>query len=92
MTVSETVVKVRMGYDMILLNLKGREISIDTDDYESVVIGGMQKHQSVKTDGICPTLTSSMGCGGGYVPMILEVNKNGIISTSERGSVEDGGS
>lgn len=34
-----------------------------------VIIGGMQKNQSVKTDGVCTCLTSSMGTGGGYVPM-----------------------
>lgn len=34
-----------------------------------VIIGGMQKHQAVKKDGVCTTLTSSMGTGGGYVPM-----------------------
>lgn len=34
------------------------------------IIGGMQKHQSIKDDGICTCLTSSMGQGGGYVPMI----------------------
>ena len=33
------------------------------------LIGGEQKHQSVKYDGISTTLTSSMGTGGGYVPM-----------------------
>lgn len=37
----------------------------------NIVIGGMQEHQSVKTDGICTCLTSSMGDGGGYVPMIV---------------------
>ncbi len=40
-----------------------------------ILIGGMQKHQSIKTDGICTTLTSSMGTGGGYIPMIVEENK-----------------
>ena len=39
---------------------------------ENIIIGGMQAHQSIKTDGICTCLTSSMGMGGGYVPMILE--------------------
>lgn len=39
--------------------------------YADVIIGGEQKHQSIKTDGICTCLTSSMGCGGGYVPMII---------------------
>lgn len=36
-----------------------------------IVIGGMQKNQAVKTDGICTTLTCSMGTGGGYVPMLV---------------------
>ena len=36
-----------------------------------IIIGGMQDHQSVKTDGICNCLTSSMGGGGGYIPMIV---------------------
>ena len=40
---------------------------------ENVIIGGMQENQSIKKDGICTTLTSSMGTGGGYVPMIPEV-------------------
>lgn len=37
---------------------------------EHLIIGGEQKHQAVKKDGICTCLTSSMGTGGGYVPMI----------------------
>ena len=32
---------------------------------DDIIIGGMQKNQSIKTDGICTTLTSSMGTGGG---------------------------
>ena len=36
-----------------------------------ITIGGMHDHQSVKTDGICTCLTSSMGIGGGYVSMIV---------------------
>lgn len=38
----------------------------------NLIIGGEKKHQSVKKDGICTCLTSSMGTGGGYVPMIPE--------------------
>lgn len=38
---------------------------------QPILIGGMQKNQSVKTDGISTTLTSSMGMGGGYVPMVV---------------------
>lgn len=34
------------------------------------IIGGMQKNQSVRNDGVVPCLTSSMGMGGGYVPML----------------------
>lgn len=37
---------------------------------ENLIIGGEQKHQSIKKDGVCTCLTSSMGTGGGYVPMI----------------------
>lgn len=36
---------------------------------DKFVIGGLQKHQSVKTDGVCPTLTAAMGMGGGYIPI-----------------------
>ena len=49
-------------------------------DKEYNLLGGMQKNQSVKEDGISTTLTSSMGAGGGYVPMINEpVRKYGIF-------------
>lgn len=41
---------------------------------ENTCIGGMQANQSVKTDGVCTCLTSSMGTGGGYVPMVTEPN------------------
>lgn len=50
----------------------GREIKIldEKPDVEAyTIIGGMQKNQAIKNDGICTTLTSSMGTGGGYVPM-----------------------
>lgn len=36
---------------------------------KNFILGGEQAHQAVKTDGICTTLTSSMGTGGGYVPL-----------------------
>lgn len=42
---------------------------------ENIVIGGMQEHQSIKDDGVCTTLTSSMGSGGVYVPMVVEDKK-----------------
>jgi len=49
-----------------------------------VIIGGMQDHQSVKTNGICTCLTSSMGTGGGYVPMIVLVINDEKYSKSFR--------
>lgn len=36
---------------------------------EPVIVGSMQAHAAVKTDGICPTLTEAMGTGGGQVPV-----------------------
>lgn len=39
---------------------------------ENIVIGGLQKHQSIKNDGVCTTLTSAMGAGGGHIPMVLK--------------------
>lgn len=29
-----------------------------------ILIGGMQEHQTIKTNGVCTCLTSSMGTGG----------------------------
>lgn len=37
----------------------------------NIIIGGMQENQAIKKDGICTCLTSSMGTGGGYVPLII---------------------
>ena len=51
---------------------------------ENIIIGGEQKNQSIKRDGICTTLCSAMGTGGGYVPMIptikiKQATKDGYI-------------
>lgn len=48
---------------------KGVAQTLTTSCNQGVNWGGMQNNQSIKTDGICTCLTSSMGCGGGYVPM-----------------------
>lgn len=46
--------------------------STDTKhSWDIVCVGGMQEHQSITTDGTSTCLTSSMGQGGGYVPMIV---------------------
>lgn len=51
------------------------------EDY--LIIGGMQKNQSVKKDGVCTTLTSSMGTGGGYVPMVVN-RLGGLFDTQDQ--------
>lgn len=33
-------------------------------------IGGLQEHQTARTDGISPSLTAAMGMGGGQTPLI----------------------
>lgn len=33
-------------------------------------VGGLQKHQTIRTDEISPTLTQAMGQGGGQTPMV----------------------
>lgn len=61
------------------------------DNKENILLGGMQKHQSVKKDGICTTLVSAMGTGGGNIPMITR--KYGIFDIDDQkhqaGSVYD---
>lgn len=39
---------------------------------EDFVLGGLQKHQTPRTDGISPTLTEEMGKGGGQTPIIID--------------------
>ena len=52
---------------------------------QPILIGGMQKNQAVKTDGVSTCLTSSMGTGGGYVPMITDpIRIGGLYDTETR--------
>lgn len=39
---------------------------------EDFVLGGLQKHQTPRTNGISPTLTEAMGKGGGQTPIIID--------------------
>lgn len=53
---------------------------------QPIIITGMQKHQSIKTNGICNTLPAAMGMGGGYTPMIVEpstVQKDNYIAVPQ---------
>ena len=40
---------------------------------QPIVLESNQNHATIMDNGICPTLPASMGMGGGYVPMIVEV-------------------
>jgi len=40
---------------------------------ENFVLGGLQKHQVPRTDGVSPTLTEAMGKGGGQTPVIIDM-------------------
>lgn len=42
---------------------------------EDFVLGGLQKHQMPRTDGISPTLTEAMGKGGGQTPIIIDTSE-----------------
>lgn len=42
---------------------------------EDFVLGGLQKHQTPRTDGISPTLTEAMGKGGGQTPIIIDTSE-----------------
>lgn len=73
---SVSIIAHRNGYrrNMQTFSSDGITEALDTGQGGGVevgrITGGMQKHQSIKDDGICTCLTSSMGQGGGYVPMI----------------------
>ena len=53
-------------------------------DINNIIIGGMQTHQTIKTDGICTCLTSSIGMGGEYIPMIV-VKENEYTQNNQSG-------
>ncbi|MBR4396228.1 MAG: hypothetical protein IKS93_00050 [Methanobrevibacter sp.] len=38
----------------------------------NVVIGGLQEHQIIITDGICSTIVAGCGTGGGNTPLVVE--------------------
>lgn len=55
---------------------------------EDAVVGGTQKNQAVKSDGVCTCLTSSMGKGGGYVPMVKQIGN--VCPTKTRDNPNQG--
>lgn len=44
---------------------------------EPILLESNQNHATITQDGICTTLSASMGLGGGYVPMIVQEVANG---------------
>ena len=40
---------------------------------QPIVLESNQNHATITDNGICLTLPASMGMGGGYVPMIVEM-------------------
>lgn len=49
---------------------------------EPILLESNQNHATITKDGICTTLSASMGLGGGYVPMIVQEVKNEQKSNS----------
>ena len=71
---------IKARYDAGISNQK----SDGTMVVEPILIGGMQKNQSIKRDGISTTLVSAMGTGGGYVPMIVASRGRNPNNPSDR--------
>lgn len=67
-----TIDTMQGGYREPMIIDKVKELGfMDNVNTENIIIGGEQEHQAIKKDGVCTTLTSSMGTGGGYVPMVV---------------------
>ena len=65
--IAPTLTSTLAGEEKIIVGEKTMDKNETKENY--FIVGGMRKNQAVKTDGVCTTLTSSMGMGGGYVPM-----------------------
>jgi len=50
---------------------------------EPTVWGGLQDHQTPRTDGICPAINAAAGMGGGHTPIITE--PTGIYTNASEG-------
>ena len=42
-----------------------------TSEDKITMIGGLQKHQTPRNDGICPCINSAAGMGGGQTPIAI---------------------
>lgn len=61
------ILKKQPDYDTLLANPNFQKEGLICEPY--FIQGGLQEHQKQRFDGICPTLTSAMGMGGGQTPV-----------------------
>ena len=45
------------------------------NDEQPILLESNQNHATISKNGVCTTLSASMGLGGGYVPMIVQFLK-----------------
>lgn len=64
------------------MNILKKNIDMDRVNEKSL-IGSSQKHASIKDDGICTSLTSAMGWGGGQTPMVVGLGENNCIVSAD---------
>ena len=62
---------------------------------QPIVLESNQNHATITDRGICPTLSASMGMGGGYVPMIAisidSYNQTASVEVAESLRSAEGG-
>ena len=66
--------------------LRSEREGLKTIEKADFCIGGLQEHQTPRTDGISPSLTASMGMGGGQTPLINETVR--IKQATSQGYIE----
>ena len=42
------------------------------NNHEPILLESNQNHATITDNGVCTTLSASMGLGGGYIPMIVQ--------------------
>ena len=64
------------GYDGSVFgtNAPVKTITHSKGGVADIVVGGLQEHQTPRTDGVSPSLTAAMGMGGGQTPIIIGQN------------------
>lgn len=82
--------RVQGGGD-ICPTLTSQSMGVCKIERNPITWGGLQEHQTPRTDGISPALTAAMGMGGGQTPIFAEEGeKPEMESKSESGIVRVG--